>query len=106
VIINSLFPDPVLPAINPCGPCAFSWISNTIGIPLVSIPIGACKDFVESFVIHLCNIFNCSILPASYISKKVYTSGNANFDVALSLMGILDNLCPIFSKKNVKDGSK
>ena len=43
VIINSLFPEPVVPAINPCGPLPFSDKSSINGSLFVSMPITASK---------------------------------------------------------------
>ena len=93
--MNSDLPEPVIPATRPCGPCFFSCKSKDNKFPLASTPIGAAKVLEIGEFFHFSNIFNCSILPTPYISKKPNFVGKvpvlAASDVA-NLIGIFDNL--------------
>ena len=84
-MINSDLPEPVIPAIKPCGPCAFSCRSSLNSSLDLSNPTGVCNDFVGSFTFHLFKIFNCSTIPTLYISRNETLVGRACSSFAISI---------------------
>ena len=86
--MNSDLPEPVIPAINPCGPWAFSCKSNLNNSRDLSKPTGACNVLVGSLFFHLFKIFSCSTIPTLYISRKVTLFGKLWCSFSMSI-GIL-----------------
>jgi hypothetical protein len=97
VIINSDLPEPVIPAISPCGPWNFSCKSNMNNSPSLLRPIGTLKLFTGLLVAHLSNIFSCSTFPTLYISRNP-TEFFISFNTVSDLIGIFDNFSHISGK--------
>ena len=83
--MNSDLPEPVIPAIKPCGPCAFSCKSSLNNSLDLSSPIGVCNDLVGSFIFHLLSTFNCSTIPTLYISRNDTLCGRLLLSLAISI---------------------